>query len=277
MVSNLPEPAKGHRELVLHPSLVRAAVSPTAVAVTAAGAGIGVLDHSVILAVVLAAGGWAGRMVAAVISRRRRERVAAPRPADVDPWSVPEPWRQLLQQALAAQNRFHQVVASWPPGPTRDRLVDLQPRVYAEVSALDVMAHRGAAALGWTGATFAGGRPSADQLASELEQVQSEKARLGTAGPGRLAELSRREESIAAQLRALRHGERAAAEIQDRLRLAVARLDETVTELVAAQSGPASTDPTGLASALDELNDGVVSLRLALSETTGLPPEPESS
>ncbi|HWE56680.1 MAG TPA: hypothetical protein VG435_14300 [Acidimicrobiales bacterium] len=276
MVSNLPEPVRGHRQLVVHPSLVRAAVSPTAVAVTAAGAGIGVLDHSLIVGVILAAVGWTGRMGAAVLNRRRKDQAAAPKPATVDPWSVPEPWRQLLTQAAAAQSRFQQTVAGWAPGPTRDRLVGLQPRVFAEVAALTTMAHQGAAAMGWTGATFATGRPAADRLTADLQQVQAERRGLGEGATVRASELVRREEAIAAQLRAVRHGEQAAAEIQDRLRLAVARLDETVTDLVAAQSGAAAADPGGLTSALDELSDGVVSLRLALSETAGLPPDTQS-
>mgnify|MGYP000320077299 CR=1 FL=1 len=40
------------------------------------GAGIGVLDHSAIVAVVLGAVGWTGRMVAAVVARHRRDRAA---------------------------------------------------------------------------------------------------------------------------------------------------------------------------------------------------------
>jgi hypothetical protein len=270
-VSNLPEPIRPLRRPI-HPALYRAAVSPTAVVVTGAGAGIGLLAHSIVLTVVLAVAGWTGRMAAAVGFRRRRERAARPRPAEIDPWSVPEPWRQLLQQAASAQSRFDQAVAGWPPGPTHDRLTSLQPRIYAEVGQLGVLARQGAAATGWSGAAFSSGRPSGDQLARELAQVQAERARLGSAPTGRQAELDRREEAIAAQLRAVRRAGEAGAELQDRLRMSVARLDETVTELLTVESQ--DTDPAGVASALDELSDGIVSLRAALTETTGVPGEP---
>lgn len=258
----------------MHPALVRAAVSPTALVVTAAGAGIGVLDHSVVLAVVLAAVGWTGRMAAAVFGRRRRERAGRPHPAELDPWSVPEPWRQLLRQAASAQSRFDQLVAGWRPGPTRERLLSLQPQIYGEIADLGTMAHHGAAAAGWTGAMADPGRPSAEGLAAELERARVERAHLGQSSggqsaPARAAELARHEEAVAAQLRAYRHSEQVAAEIQDRLRQAVARLDESITGLLALDAGGPAVP-----SALDELTDGITSLRAALSETSGAPPEP---
>src|SRR5579863_1985612 len=103
-VSNLPEPVRSQvperrSRRPIHPALYRAAVSPTAAAATAAGAGIGLAANSLTLTVVLAVVGWTSRMTAAVFARRHRERAARPRPAELDPYSVPEPWRQLLQQA----------------------------------------------------------------------------------------------------------------------------------------------------------------------------------
>jgi hypothetical protein len=245
-------------------------VSPTAALATAAGAGIGVLDHSVVVGVVLAAAGWTGRMLAAIVTGRRRARAALPHPAELDPWSVPEPWRSLLQQAATAQARFDQVVHEWPPGPTRDRLEDLRPRVYAEVGELGTLARQGAAASGWTGATFAAAGPSAGQLGAELERLRVERTRLGSPSQ-RAAELTRREEAVAAQLRAAHRGQEVSDEIQDRLRRAVARLDQTVTELLA--MGAAEGDSDGVARAVDELSDGISSLRAALTETSGIPPD----
>ena len=274
-MSNLPEPYRRPPHPV-HPGLLKAAVSPTAVAVTAAGAGIGLLDHSILLTVILAACGWTGRMVAAAFALRRRERAARPRPAELDPWSVPEPWRQLLQQASDAQSRFDQAVAAWPPGPTRDRLATLQPRIYEEVARLGVTARQGAAAGGWNGAIYGAGRPSPESLGEELKRVQADRARLVDKAPGRDAELARREEAVAAQLRAARRAVQVSDELQDRLRRAVARLDETVSELMVVEASPATVEPVGVTSALDELRDGVTSLREALTEASGAPPEPRT-
>ncbi len=270
-MANLPEPLNPSppERRPLPPALAKAAVSPPAIAALAAGAVIGILAGSVAAGVAAAVVLWVVRMVVALIMLRRRERAARPHPAELDPWSVPEPWRQLLQQALAAQTRFDQAVAGWPPGPTRDRLTALQPRVYQEVGQLGALARQGAAAAGWTGAMFAPGRPSAASLSGELKQVQAERARLGDTASGRAADLARREEALAAQLRALNRAEQAGSELQDRLRRAVARLDETVTELLVLQAPAEMSEPIGVATALDELSDGITSLRAALTETSG--------
>lgn len=269
---NLPEP-RSRARAVADPALFRAAVSPSAIAVTAAGVGIGVLDRSGVLAAVLGVVAWSGRMVAAAVSSRRRSRALNPHPAVLDPWSVPEPWRQLLQQAMSAQTRFDQAVAGWPPGPTRDRLAELQPRLYQEVEQLGAMARQGAAASAGPGGAGARSRPSQDALSQELRQLQAQRARLGDIPAERVTELARREEAVAAQLRALYAARRAVDEIHDTLRLAVARLDQTVTELVTAEPSGPPVGLAGMASALDQLSDGVSSLRAALNETAGTPPD----
>lgn len=273
-MSNLPEPVR-RRDLLIHPSLLKAAVSPTAVAATAVGAGIGVLDRSVVLAVVLAAVGWGGRMTAAVIARARREQAARPRPAQLDPWSVPEPWRQVLQQASTAQTRFVQAVDDWPPGPIRDRLDAIRPRFYAEMDALAAMARRGAALTGWTGGSLsAAARPSADELARDLRRAESERVRLAGTSPGREAQLARTEEAIAAQLRALRSSEEAAAVVHDRLRVAVAKLDETITTvLVLGAESPPAGHAESVVEALQDLNDEMTALHAGLTQATGSPPD----
>ena len=259
---------------------MRAAVSPTAIAAAAVGAGIGVADHSVIVAVILAVAGWGTRMGAAVVGTRRRARAAAPRPAALDPWSVPEPWRQLLGQAMGVQARFDHTVAAWPPGPIRDHLRDLQPRVWAEVDGLGAMARRDAAAAGWTGAAVAPGGATSEQMSEELRRVQADRAALPPAATGRAADLARREEALAAQLRARHDAAQVAAAAQDRLRSALARLDAAVTDLIgtadAATGGPDRTGPgpAGVASALDSLSDELGSLRAAIAETAGPDPGP---
>ena len=267
-----PIPPKERRGLAVPPQLLRAAVSPSAIVTTAAGAGIGALDHSIVLTIVLAVVGWTGRMTAAVVAKRRRDRAARPHPAELDPWSVPEPWRQLVRQAADAQTRFDRIVNDWPPGPTKDRLEQMRPRVYDEVADLGLLARQGAAAEGWTGATGAGSTGAApSQLGAELERLRAERARLGATAPRRLVEITRREEAVAAQLRSLRQSQAVSAELQDQLRLAVARLAQTVTDLITIDPGD-SSEPAGMHRALDELSDGISTLRAALTETAGSPP-----
>jgi hypothetical protein len=279
-VSNLPVPTRPARSQ----SLARVAVSPSAAMATAAGVGIGALEQSFVLAVVLGAGAWAARMITAVVTRARRERAARPRPAAVDPWSVPEPWRQLLRQAGDAQSRFDQTVDTWPAGPIRDRLVLLRPRLYANVGEMASLAHHGAALSGWSpgGAPNARARPSRAQLSDGLRQAEAERQRLGPNAPSREASLARAAEALAAQLRAARNSEDASRSVEDHLRTVVARLDEAVTELLVlatgggSERGPGPMTPTAadtLEGSLDGLRDEISALHQGLQDAQ-LPPAP---
>src|SRR5262249_35089065 len=120
MLPQLPEPVR-------HPSVVRAAVSPSAIILAGAGVGIGLLAASVRLAVILGVVGWVVRMAFAVSRSRPRGRGLPV--VTIDPFAVPEPWRQYVQQALGARQRFDQTLSQWSPGPLHDRLMLLQPRI----------------------------------------------------------------------------------------------------------------------------------------------------
>ena len=248
--------------------MVRAAVSPAAVAVTAAGVGIGVWDRSVVLAVILGAGAWCGRMAAAVIARRRRDRQAQPKPAELDPWSVPEPWRQLLQQALSVQTRFDQTIDSWPDGPMKERITYLRPNLYAGMEQVGTMARRGAAISGWPTGAATLGRVSAAELTDQLRQAESERRQLDSRAADRAAALARTEESIAAQLRAVRSGEEAVALVHDRVRMLVASLDQTVTSLVVLGVDGAESGAGAVAASLSDLSDEITALHRGLTEAT---------
>jgi hypothetical protein len=221
MLPQLPEPVR-------HPSVVRAAVSPSAIILAAAGVGIGLAAGSVTLAVILGAVAWLGRMTYAVYrSRRKRRRLPV---VTIDPFAVPEPWRQYVRQALGARQRFDQAVSQWPAGPLHDRLLLLQPRIGQATEEVWAVAQRGAALTGTVrGVPSGAAQPSIVQLSTELRRVQRERQQ--TEAPDRQATLGRSEEAIAAQLRAARRSEEAQAEVLDHLRLLTARLDEAVTQV----------------------------------------------
>jgi hypothetical protein len=259
---NLPEPIR-------HPSVVKAAISPTAVAVTAAGVLIGVLAQSLVLAIILGVGAWTSRMVAAVILGSRRRRAARPRPAQLDPYSVPEPWRQLVRQASDAQKRFDETVAGWPAGPIRDRLLFVQPRLWDDVRQVGTLASRGAALAGWNQGVQSTGRPSSKQLAEQLRRTEEERRRLGPGSTSREAALDRTEEAIAAQIHALHEASEAEALVLDRLRTIVARLDQTVTSLLLLGVEGGETQAEALGSSLDDIRAEITSLSEGLAETTG--------
>lgn len=272
---NLPEPVRQRGLVVTHPSVVRAAVGPTAIAVTAAGALIGVLAHSIVLAVALGAGAWFIRMLVAMIVRLVEENKARPRPAQLDPWSVPEPWRQLVQQAQAAQTRFDQTVKERPEGPIRDRLVALQPRLYAGMEEVASVAKRGAAIGGWSGGVAVPGRPSKSQLSEQLREVEQERQHLDGKGSQREAVLARTEEAIAAQLRSVRSAEEAAGMVHDRLRVLVASLDQSVTSLLSLGVDGADA----VEGHVQELAEEITALSRGLKEASNqaLPPSPPST
>jgi hypothetical protein len=226
MLPQVPEPAR-------HPNstpdrraaLARAAVSPSAVVVTAAGFLIGLAAQSLTLAIVLAVVGWLGRMVVAIARTRRRLPLVK-----IDPIALSEPWREYVRQALAAGQRFAQAISGWPDGPLRDRLELLQPRLDRAVEEVWTVAQQGAALDGTVrGVRTSAARPSVEQLSDELRRVQAERQQ--TSAPDRQAALARSEEAIAAQVRAARQSESARAEVLDRLRLLTARLDDAVTRL----------------------------------------------
>lgn len=269
-MTNLPEPVRSTSPAVNPQLMMRAAVSPVSVAVVAVGVVIGVLAGSWVLAVVLAIIGWSGRMGLAALAARRREEAARPRPAQIDPWSVPEPWRPLVQQVADAQHRFDQVVADWPPGPLKERLQAMQPQVWSDVGALGAMARRGASMTGWNGATRGSARPRVDALSEELRRVAAERAALGPGSEGERETLDRREEALAAQLRSTRASEQAADQLLDRLRGAAARLDGTVTDLLTL--GGAGSGSGDVLSSLREVSEEVAALRAAVAETSGPPP-----
>jgi hypothetical protein len=245
MLPQLPEP-------VQHPSVVRAAVSPSAIILAGAGVGIGLLAGSVTLAVILGVVGWLLRMAYAVFRARRRGRRLPV--VTIDPYAVPEPWRQYVRQALGARQRFDQTLSQWPAGPLHDRLMLLQPRIGQATEEVWAVAQRGAALSGTVrGVPTGAAQPSIVQLSAELQQLQAERQR--TSATDRQAALDRSEEAIAAQLRAARRSEQAQAEVLDHLRLLTARLDEAVTQV--AQLG---LDPRGSEGGLDRVAGSVDAL-----------------
>jgi hypothetical protein len=203
--------------VLAHPSVVRAAVGPPAIALTAAGAGIGILDHSLPVAVILALVGWGGRMGWAVLARARRQRPVPPEP--VDPWSVPPPWRDQLRAVVDAQKRFDQAVSSLADGPTRERVGSLGERIDRSVRAAAVTARRGSLL-------------STPERSARAAALSAELAGLARRHDGLDPAALRHESVVAAQLRAMRRADAVSSEAQDQVRSLATRIDEAVTALV---------------------------------------------
>ncbi len=126
---------------------------------------------------------------------------------------------------------------------------------------------------GWSPAgSTASGRPSAAQLSDQLSQIEAERAAAGPSASARQDALARKEEAVAAQLRAVRGAEQAAALVHDQLQLIVARLDEAVTSILllgAESAGTGGSDP--LATSLDSVMDEITALHQGLADAAGNP------
>ena len=232
--------------MLAHPSVVRAAVGPPAIALTAAGAGIGILDHSLPVAVILAIVGWGGRMGWAVLARARRQRPVRSEP--VDPWSVPPPWRDQLRAVVDAQKRFDQAIASLAEGPTRERVGSLSERIDRSVRAAAVTARRGALL-------------STPERSARAAALSTELAGLAQRHDGLDPAALRHESVVAAQLRAMRRADAVSAEAQDQVRSLATRIDDAVTALV-----ELSLD----SSDLDRMDDQSGALLSVVDEITAL-------
>jgi len=206
---------------------------------------------------------------------RSRRRARSEEPAAIDPWAVPEPWRGFVRQALGAQRRFAQAIASGPPGLLGERLgADTLSRLAEGVQHVWSAARQGAVLTG-------AGPSRTAQLSEDLHRAQAQRLGLGPGAPPAQAEAAgREEEAVAAQLRAARRGEAAVEELTTRLRLLTARLDEAVTSAVslnlAEQDGVALagwTDPVmSVVDDIDALHQGLIEVGRPEGPLAGGPP-----
>lgn len=254
--------------VLAHPSVARAAVGPPAIALTAAGAGIGVLDHSLALAVILAVLGWGGRMGWAVLARARRQQTVRPEP--VDPWSVPSPWREHLKAVVDAERRFDQAVSSLEDGPRRERVGSLSEHIDRSVRTAAVTARRGALL-------------TTPERAARTAALSAELAELAQGHDHLDAGALRHESVVATELRGMRRAEAVSADALDQVRLLAARIDDAVTALVELSMDASDLDPlddqrTALPAVLDEiaaLHAGMEASGAAMESVVGvgeLPP-----
>jgi hypothetical protein len=241
------------RDRLLTPQVARAMVSPSGILLAGvAAAAVIVSPLAIALAPVAAVVAWGARVAVAVPKGPARERI--------DPFTLGEPWKQYVREAVQAQNRFDDVVKSAEKGPLRDRLAEIGTRIADGVQECWRIARRGDA-LEHALTTI--DVPSTER---ELAAVEREQAQAG--GPGVSLESTR--QALRAQLSSAERINLVVNEARSRLRLLDARLDEAVaraTEL-ALQTGE-DVDLSGLGTAVDRLVEDMEALRAALEETEG--------
>ena len=237
-----------------HPGAVavQALRSPAALGLAVAGAGIGALAGLSLLAVagVAAVGYGTGAALTAALRRRNSPGRSAGR---IDPFTLGEPWRLRVREALRARARYQTAVEEARNGPLRDRLADIGTRIDAGVEECWRVANQG------------------DALRRGLRSLEPGRLRTSLAAAeasaGEGAEGDPRIGALRAQLTSAERLAAAAEDADQRLRLLSARLGEAAARAVELSLGAGGDEAlTGLGSEVDEVVDQLESLRLAIDE-----------
>jgi hypothetical protein len=241
------------RDRFFTPPVARAVTSPLGILALGAGASIGILaGGGAIGAVVLGLLGWAGRVVAAI--------PRAPADARIDPFTLAEPWRHFVTDALQARTRFHESVASSRPGPLQDRLREIESRVEDGVQEVWRIARRGHDLVD------ARRRVDPDAVRRDIAATEANASQPWAAG----STMARTMESLKAQLATVERLERVIGDADSRLRLLNARLDEAATRTIelSVQANDVA-DLGGLGDDVDQMVHDMEALRQAIEETGG--------
>jgi len=247
------------RDRFFTPPVARAITSPAGILCLGAGVSVGIIAGAGILGAALLGGvAWAGR-VAFAIPR-------APADSRIDPFTLSEPWRHFVSDALQAKTRFQQAVRGAQSGPLQDRLREIEARVDTGVEEVWRIARRG------------------DQLVAGRRQMDPDAIRhdiaatqASAAAPGATDEtVASTLESLQAQLATVERVERVIGQATSQLRLLNARLDEaaarTIELSVQAQE---VADLGGLGADVDQMVHEMEALRQAIEETSGNAPTAE--
>jgi len=227
--------------------------SPSGILAVGIGAALGVVTGlGPIGAVVLGAVGWAGRVAVAVGS-------GGPKGERIDPFTLQEPWRGFVQDAIGARARFREAVDRTRSGPLQDTLREIADRVDTGVDECWLIANRGHSLVQT--------RQRIDTTSIDRELVEAEQTLGARPDDQRLIQTV---ESLRAQRATADRMDSVVEEARSQLRLLDARMGEAVVralELSAQASVDASV--TSLSSDVDGMVTDMEALRQALEETHG--------
>ena len=239
------------RDRFFSPPVARAITSASGILAIGAGAGVGIVAGGGVLgAVLLGAVGYAVRVALAIPK--------GPQDARIDPFTLGEPWRHYVQDAMQAHNRFKEAVRGARPGPMRDRLTEIDDRVATGVREVWRIARRGHDLVD------ARRRLDPRSIHRDLELAEQHPDR-GAATQGTI-------EALRSQLATVERLERVIEDADARLRLLNARLDEAAARTIelAVQTERVS-DLGVLGHDIDLMVYYMEALRLAIEETGGGP------
>jgi hypothetical protein len=242
--------APSFRDRVLSRRGARAILSPVGIVVAIALA---------VVALVVGLPVWAALAIGAAAWALNAWRLLprAPRGERIDPFTLQEPWRRFVQQALQARNRFAESVHRTPSGPLHDRLDEIAARMQTGVQECWLIAKRGQALVR--------ARRGIDLPGVERQLAQLE-AGGGPADPSADAVL----QSLQVQRATAERLDGVIDRTESQLRLLDARLDEAVARTLelSAHAGAEAAVLSGLSVDVDGLVTEMEALRLALEETS---------
>lgn len=227
--------------------------------ILAAGGGVAVglaLSLPVAGAIVIGVGAWAVRVGAAMGGGRTRgERI--------DPFTLQEPWRRAMQDAIAARARFHEAVGRTRSGPLQDTLRDVAGQMDTLVQESWLIANRGESLVQTRRRIDT--RDIANDLAEANQALQS--------SPGDHS-LTRTVESLQAQAATAERMDRVIDQARSQLRLLDARMGEAVVRaLELSAQADADASASTLSTDVDSMVSDMEALRQAMEETHGGAPE----
>jgi hypothetical protein len=239
------------RDRFFTPPVARAMTSPSGILLAAGGVSAGILLAAPIgVAVGLGALAWAGRVAFAIPRNATAERI--------DPFTLGDPWRRYVQDALQAEVQFRDAVKRAERGPLRDRLDEIAQRLEVGVRECWRIA-RHAQAL-----TEARRSIDVDRIVYDLQQIGPQAKETWAAG----SSMARTAEALESQLATAQRMDQTLAEAEAQLRLLDARLDESVTRAIELSvQAHDIEDLAGLQGEVDDVVTDMEALRLALRET----------
>lgn len=243
------------RDRFFTPPVARAITSPSGILALGAGAGIGIVaGGGVIGAVVLALVAFAGRVGLAI--------PRAPRDERIDPFTLSEPWRHYVQDALQARTRFEEAVDGARSGPTKERLREIGERVSTGVREVWRIARQGHDLVD------ARQRLDPDAIRRDIAATEANAGQPWAAG----STIERTMQALRSQLGTVERLERVIGDADSRLRLLNARLDEAAARTIElAVQAHDVTELSGLGSDVDAMVEEMEALRQAIEETSSGP------
>jgi methyl-accepting chemotaxis protein len=173
--------------------------------------------------------------------------------AQIDPFTLSEPWRQMVQGAQRAGRRLHETVSRTSAGPLRERLDGIVGKLDRALAECWEIARRG------DDIDEAVGRLDPTGLRSKLGTLRAQ----AKAGPS--DDLAAAIASVEGQLASADRMKELSTQTADRLRLTQTRLDELVARTAEVSIG--ASDTAAYASDVDDLVVEIEAMRLAVEET----------